>query len=49
MTKFLFSAAFVLGALAIIWIGRIFLGADTLGLGVTVLIGAVYALSLIHI
>lgn len=44
MTKFLFSGAFILGALAIIWIGGIFLGADNLGLGVTILIGAVYAI-----
>lgn len=44
MTKFLFTAAFVIGALAIIWVARIFLGVDTLGLGVTVLIAAVYAI-----
>ena len=44
MTKFLFSGAFVLGALAILWIAKIFLGADTLGLAVTVLIGIVYAI-----
>lgn len=43
MMKFLFGGAFALGAIAVIWIGRIFLGADNLGLGVTVLIGAVYA------
>ena len=45
MTKFLFSGAFVLGALAILWIAKIFLGADTLGLAVTVLIGAVMLLA----
>ena len=44
MTKFLFGGAFLIGALAILWIGQIFLGADTLGLAVTVLIGAVYAI-----
>jgi len=43
MIKFLFSGAFVLGALAIIWIGQIFLGVDVFGLGVTILIGVVYA------
>jgi len=42
MTKFLFGVAFSIGIVAIFWIGRIFLGADALGLGVTVLIGAVY-------
>lgn len=42
MTKFLFSTAFFIGAFAILWIGRIFLGADLLGLGVTILIGGVY-------
>lgn len=44
MTKYLFFCAFVLGVLAILWIGRIFLGADSLGLSVTVLIGIVYAI-----
>ena len=44
MTRFLFGTAFGIGALAIIWMGSIFLGNDTLGLAVTVLIGAVYAI-----
>ena len=44
MTKFLFSAAFFIGAFAILWIGRIFLGEDLLGLGVTILIAGVYAI-----
>lgn len=44
MNKILFGGAFAIGALAILWIGRIFLGADTLGLLVTVLIGGVYAI-----
>ena len=44
MNKILFGGAFAIGALAILWIGRIFLGADTLGLFVTVLIGGVYAI-----
>lgn len=42
MTKFLFNCAFFIGALAVLWIGQIFLGADILGLGVTLLIGIVY-------
>lgn len=44
MNKILFAGAFAIGAMAILWIGRIFLGADTLGLAVTVLIGGVYAI-----
>lgn len=44
MTRFLFAAAFAVGAVAILWIGRIFLGVDALGLGVTSLIGLVYAI-----
>ena len=42
MIRILFGIAFLLGALAIAWIGNIFLGADALGLGVTLVIGAVY-------
>lgn len=44
MTRFLFGAAFLVGAFAIVWIGQIFLGNDLLGLGVTILIGVVYAI-----
>jgi hypothetical protein len=49
MTKMLFSGAFILGALAILWIGQIFLGADNLGLGVTILIAAVYLLGTLEL
>lgn len=42
MTKLVFGAAFLIGAVAILWIARIFLGVDKLGLAVTALIGAVY-------
>jgi len=49
MTKMLFSGAFVLGALAILWIGRIFLGADNLGLGVTVLIAMAYIIGTLEL
>lgn len=49
MTKMLFSGAFILGALAILWIGRIFLGADHLGLGVTVLIAMVYTIGTLEL
>lgn len=44
MNKLLFGGAFAIGAFAILWIGRIFLGADMLGLAVTILIGGVYAI-----
>lgn len=44
MNKLIFGCAFTIGALAILWIGRLFLGVDTLGLGVTLLIGGVYAI-----
>ncbi len=44
MTKILFNVAFAIGVLAIIWVGRIFLGDDSLGFWVTLLIGAVYVL-----
>ena len=49
MIKFLFTGAFVLGALAIIWIGQIFLGVDIFGLGVTILIGVVYAIGTVEL
>ena len=42
MTKLFFGGAFAIGAIAIIWIGRIFLGVDTLGLIVTLLIAAAF-------
>ncbi len=44
MTRYLFGAAFLVGALAIVWIGHVFLGSDLLGLGVTILIGVVYVI-----
>ena len=49
MMKFLFFAAFSAGMLAILWIGRIFLGADNLGLGVTLLIAGVYVFGAIEL
>jgi len=44
MTKILFSCALAIGAMAILWVAFIFFGEDKLGLGVTVLIGLVYAI-----
>jgi len=40
----LFGCAFVIGALAILWVAGIFIGTDNLGFGVTLLIGVVYAI-----
>lgn len=42
MTRFLFAAAFVIGALAIIWTGSIFIGTSLLGLATTVVIAFAY-------
>ena len=44
MTRILFAGAFAIGSLAIFWIASIFWGVDTLGLAVTFLIAAVYAI-----
>ena len=42
MNKFLFLASFSVGAIAILWIGGVFLGHDPLGLVVTLIIAFVY-------
>ncbi len=44
MTRYLFLGAFALGLLAILWIGRLFMGTDLLGFGVTLLIGGVFVI-----
>lgn len=44
MTKLIFVAAFLFGAAAVVLMGANFLGADTLALVVTVIIGGVYAI-----
>lgn len=44
MNRILFAAALSIGALAILWIGRIFWATDLLGLGITILIAGVYAI-----
>lgn len=49
MTKLLFTGAFIIGAVAIIWIGQLFLGADLLGLAVTALIGGVYTIGVLEL
>jgi len=49
MTRILFIIAFILGAAAIVWIGGMFIGTDTLGFGVTVLIAVVYAIGALEL
>ena len=48
-TKLLFAAAALLGALAVLWMGEGFIGANPLALLVTVVIGFVYALGLFEL
>lgn len=48
MNNVLFAAAFLLGALAITWIGSGFLDGHTLALGVTAIIGGVYLIGCIE-
>ena len=48
-TKLLFAAAALLGALAVLWMGGGFVGANPLALLVTVVIGFVYALGLFEL
>ena len=48
-TKLLFAAAALLGALAVLWMGEGFVGANPLALLVTVVIGFVYALGLFEL
>jgi len=49
MTRILFIIAFILGAATIVWIGGMFIGTDTLGFGVTVLIAVVYAIGALEL
>lgn len=48
MTRILFVVAFLLGALAVVWIGADFVGNDWLALAVTILIGLVYGLGCVE-
>lgn len=48
MTRLLFGTAFLLGAIAIVWMGSIFIGTDALALAVTVVIGGVYTIGFIE-
>ena len=49
MSRFLFAVAFLLGAIAILWMGWAFVGNDSLALTVTVLIAGVYAIGLVEL
>lgn len=49
MTRLIFALAFLLGAIAVTWIGLGFRHADLLALTVTVLIGAVYGLGFVEL
>ena len=49
MNKLLFSTAFLIGAIAIIWIGGVFLGHSALGLAVTLIIAAVYLIGFLEL
>ncbi|MEH6551240.1 MAG: DUF802 domain-containing protein [Pseudomonadales bacterium] len=44
MSRFLFVATFILGAISIMWMGAAFVGTDTLALSLTLLIAVVYAI-----
>ena len=49
MSKILCTTAFLLGALAIVWMGSTFIGSDTLALAVIGVIGCVYSISFIEL
>ncbi len=49
MNRFVFAAAFAVGAIAIIWIGRLFIGAEPVGLVVTALIAVVYLIGALEL
>ena len=48
-TRLLFNAAALLGAIAILWMGVDFIGANALALAVTLVIGFVYGLGLVEL
>ncbi|MEH6910548.1 MAG: DUF802 domain-containing protein [Oceanicoccus sp.] len=49
MSRLLFGIAFILGAAAVVWTSSIFVGANILALGVTVVIGGVYCMGFIEL
>ncbi|MEH6558310.1 MAG: DUF802 domain-containing protein [Oceanicoccus sp.] len=49
MSRLFFGIAFILGAAAVVWTSSIFVGANILALGVTVVIGGVYCMGFIEL
>lgn len=49
MTRLLFTAAFLIGAIAVTWMGSYFIGSDKLALAVTVVIGCVYTIGFLEL
>lgn len=49
MTRLLFATAFLLGALAVVWMGIGFVGSDALALTVTIVIGIAYTIGFIEL
>lgn len=49
MNRLLFATAFILGAIAVFWMGSRFVGSDALALTVTVVIGCVYTIGFIEL
>ena len=49
MTRILFVTAFLLGAIAVVWMGAGFVGTDALALTVTVVIGLAYTIGFIEL
>ena len=49
MNRIVFATAFLLGAIAVIWMGSSFIGSNALALTVTVVIGCVYTIGFIEL
>ena len=49
MNRIVFATAFLLGAIAVIWMGSSFIGSNALALTVTVIIGCVYTIGFIEL
>ena len=49
MTRYIFTAAFILGAIAIVWMGKMFIGSNLLALSVTLLIAFAYLIGALEL
>ena len=49
MTKKLSVAAFLLGAITVVWMGKAFIGSNLMALAVTAVIGAVYVAGFVEL